>query len=231
MEKVITAIVVLHFVVSVLRRVFQVPVKMIPMVFTRYFYVVVHELSHLVIGILVGCGVYDLVLKETAESSGAYITKYKSPFKILWVNFGEVFLSLAGPLLPPVVFYGFAYGIVNDLHTQIFMAIGFGLLLIVAYSSQRLYFIVGGLALVLAGGVLDTAYFTNILMVLLVWGLLGMVDELFAIRGFDNKGSDMAMFTKAILGASHPVLSRVLYCGIQVYYLIAIGVIVQLLAA
>lgn len=229
MVKLITGIVMLHAILAVLGYVFHIRVKMIPMVYTRYFYVVVHELSHLLVGILVGCGVYDLVLKETSESSGAYITKYKSRFKILWVNFGEVFLSLAGPLLPPVFFYFFAYGLLHELYTQLFIALGFGLLLICIYSSQRIYFIVVSLLITGVWVTLGEETGIYLLIILLLWGLLGMVDEVFAIRGFDNTGSDMAVFTEALLGTSHPLLSRLLYAIIQIIYVYSVYLTLQLL--
>lgn len=230
MTQLITIIVVAHFIISVLRRGLGLPIKMVPMKYTRYLYIVVHELSHLVVGLLVGCGVYDLVLKETAESSGAYITKYKSPFKILWINFGEVFMSLAGPLLPPFLFYGLAYAVVNGLYMWIVGVVGIGLLLILAYSSQRWFFILSGLFLAFVGNFIGTDILNYLLIGLLVWGLLGMVDEVFAIRGFDNKGSDMAMLTKALFGVSHPIVSRGLYFILQGVYLVAVVVTIQLLS-
>lgn len=220
-----------HMLVSILKWVFRLPIKSIGMGYTRYLYVVVHELSHLVVGLLVGCGVYDLVLKETATGAGMYVTKYKSPFKILWINLGESLMTIAGPLLPPVVFYGLAYGIVHDHYTWIMVVVGVCLLLIFIYSSQRFYFIAVGLLVYGIGQLTNITILDYMLIVFLLWGMIGMVDEVFAITGFDNKGSDMAKFTESLVRVSNPVITRALYVFLQLLYAYTVYAIIVLLLA
>lgn len=164
----------------------------------RFLITVLHELSHLVVGVLMLKGFVELDVSKREETVGYYLPKYESPFKLLWIKVGDVLTLLAGPILPPlfVTYYGELL-----LHKDYDMLISIVMWVIVAliiFSNQRFYMIaVLGFMYLFRGFIFNQLGF--IFYIMYGWMILGMIDEVFVLIQY-IQGSDSEQIVKGLIG-------------------------------
>lgn len=234
MNIVFSVILFVYILVTVYRKLFKRTIKWLPVTHTRYAYVLLHELSHLVTGLITLCGVEELVLKTDKEkqSSGYYRPKRSSPIRVLWIKVGDSLVSFAGPVLPPILLYYLLSWTLNNRLDYVAYSLIFGLILIVFYSKERWYFILffSVIGFIFTFDTMPTEYILTYLAIsFVIWSMIGMIDELFIIGGYNRKGSDIGLTTKALFFIDSPILSWILNKFIQIYYLTFLSLYTTLL--
>lgn len=192
----------------------------------RYAYVVLHELSHLMVGLLMGCGCSELWLSGSADSAGYYRPKYRSWFGYDFVNLGDAMMCIAGPILPPIIIKYLLDWIVSGDYLKVYIVMGIFLFLAIVYSSQKFRFIL--LGLLIYSNWVDLKV---LVLVVTVWFIIGLLIELVLVGKYNRKGSDMGQFVYNIIHLDSPVISWILNKILQVYYIYMIYLMITRVSA
>lgn len=229
MRQLFIGIIIIYSIVSVLRYVFKLNIINQTVPYTRYLYVVLHELSHALVGLLTGCGIQRIVLKTEGDSAGYYQPKYESRLRFLWMNIGGALTALAGPLLPPIIIYWVMVQMTTANYSVLIIVTIIALLLIIRYSPQRWLYVlvIGGLYGLTV--VTSTQLVNTLILVGVVWMLLGFIDEIFIVGGYNRKGSDMGVAVNNLFKVDWPAISWLLNKGVQGYYIYTIYKVMTLL--
>lgn len=187
----------------------------------RYAYVVLHELSHLMVGLLMGCGCRELWLSGSEDGAGYYRPKYRSWFGYDFVNLGDAMMCIAGPILPPIIIKYLIDWILTGDYVKVYIVMGIFLFLAIVYSSQKFRFIV--LGLFIYSGLVELQV---LVLGVTVWFIVGLFIELVLVGKYNRKGSDMGQFVYNIIQLDSPVISWVLNKILQVYYIYMIYLII-----
>lgn len=227
------AIYILYFFYVLCREFGLIP-KLFPIALMRYPYVVIHEVSHLFMGLLMGKGVRKLILKKTdgsggwfSEGTGAPSAGYYQPARGSWVGIGFIRLgdaltSLAGPALSLLYVMGLVRFISEGNIHSVVTSLGIVYLVCIIFSRQRLRFLLFALftsGLFWYGRVGHTHAVMYLVVFLLAWIGVGLIEEIIIIGGYNRHGSDMGNFTRALIGVDWQWLSYLLNKVMQAYYL------------
>lgn len=210
----------------------------------RYPYVVIHEVSHLVMGLLMGQGVKKLVLKRTGgtkkgwfaenrpASAGYYLPRRQSFVRFGFIRLGDALTALAGPTLSVCYLMGLVHFVALEHIEAVVVILGVLYIICIIFSRQRLRFILfAGLtgALFFYGGVGADQALLYTVVGLLAWCGAGLIEEIVIIGGYNRHGSDMGNFTKALIHVDWTWLSWILNKFMQAYYLYGLYYIITTL--
>lgn len=206
----------------------------------RFIYVILHEMSHALVGAITLKGIASLQILpsktvtqygNTIHTAGQYQSRRSSPFGIGFFNIGDALTAIAGPVLSPIVVLMLVDTLVRQSVEELIFILGIILVVIILFARERFLILAIGVAMYFMLG--DQFSWTaqvahNIIGVIVIWAVLGMLEEISVLIKYNDRGSDVGQFTKNLIGQDRKWLSAPISILLTIYHTILTIYAIQL---
>lgn len=195
-----------------------------------FVFTVIHEISHAIVGLVMGKGISTIVLKpselvdekgQVQKYAGYYQGKYRSFLRLGPIRIGDALTNIAGYIVPPLILITLTSvlqrGFIQDI--TLFFVIGLIFLFIVSAHKIIPLILIVGLGLLVYSPfpytkeVLDSITYVLVLMI-----SLSLIEGFISLSTYIGPGSDTANFTYNLIRIRSKFLSRGINLVIQLYY-------------